>query len=129
MMRRCLNRLFKRGDREMATITPEEAFDMALMAFGSGAGGLYVKPKVAKMLRTKLFDNFINEISQNPSQWEKSKIFLLECARCIGRLAAQNAIQRGTMAIDWAHDAEIAVQKVINRYGGPVPGAWCRMNP
>jgi hypothetical protein len=67
----------------MATITPEEAFDMALMAFGSGAGGLYVKPKVAKMLRTKLFDNFTNEISQNPSQWEKSKIFLLECARCI----------------------------------------------
>jgi hypothetical protein len=25
------------------------------------------------------------------------------------------------MAIDWTHDAEIAVQKVINRYGGPVP--------
>ncbi len=113
----------------MPTITPDEAFDMALMAFGSGTGGLYVKPQVAKMLRAKLFNNFKNQINSNPIQWEKSKIFLLECARCIGRLAAQNAIKRGSMAIDWTHDAKIAVQKVINRYGGPVPGPWCRMNP
>ncbi len=109
-------------------ITPDEAFDMALMAFGSGTGGLYVKAEVAKMLRSRLFDSFENEVNNNPLQWDKQKLFLLECARCIGRLAAQKAISRGSMAIDWIPDAEPAVNEVVARYQGPVPGAWCRMN-
>lgn len=111
------------------TITPDDAFDLALIAFGSGTGGLYVKAEVAKALRYRLFNSFKNEVNNNPIQWDKQKLFLLECARCIGRLAAQKAISRGSMAIDWTHDAEAAMNTVVTRYQGPVPGAWCRMNP
>ncbi len=110
-------------------ITPDEAFDVALMAFGSGTGGFYVKAEVAKMLRSTFYNNFKDEVNNNPDKWNEQKLFLLECARCIGRLAAQKAISRGSMAIEWAPDAELAVKAVVTRYGGPVPGPWCRMNP
>ena len=108
-------------------ITPQEAFDLALIAFGSGTGGIYVKPEVASKLRTAFFANFETQITNDPTQWENQKLFVLECARTVGRLAAQNAISRGSMAIIWSDDAKKAVQYVVQRYGGPVPGGWCQM--
>lgn len=106
------------------TVTSQQAFDLALIAFGSGTGGLYVKPEVTDQLRTRFFNNFQDAIGN----WQSQRLFILECARAIGRLAAQNAISRGSIAIKWIEDAEPAAKAVVQKYGGPVPGAWCK-NP
>ena len=103
-------------------VTSQEAFDLTLIAFGSGTGGIYVKPEVAKNLRDLIYANFQSEINN----WESQKLFVLECSRAIGRLAAQKAISRGSIAIIWS-DAESALKDVSNRYGGGVPGNWCRI--
>lgn len=104
-------------------VTSQEAFDLTLIAFGSGTGGIYVKPEVVGNLRTLLFQNFQDEINN----WESQKLFVLECARAIGRLAAQNAVSKGYIAIKWIDCAKPAFEKVIQEYGGGVPGNWCRI--
>ncbi len=109
-------------------ITPEEAYDMALVAFGSGTGGLYIKPEVAKELKDRFLENFVTQITNDPGQWDTQKLFILECARAIGRLSAQKAVARGSFAINWEDDAKGAMEMVVSRYGGPVPGAYCQ-NP
>jgi hypothetical protein len=83
------------------------------IAFGQGAGSLFVQPDCIAAVRTE----FEKKIWPNIRQWDAAALSALEYVRTVGRVCAFRAIAEGTNLISARHLAEALAMVGKNAVG------------
>lgn len=107
--------------RTVTVDAPEfQIFGQLLIAFGQGAGAIYVSPDVI----TASASEYLPRIRTHLDGWDRDALRAIEFARAVGRLSAHLAMHDGTPTIGPDH-FERALRETLSKPSVMQPCPFC----